>query len=321
MLNLDQMNSDTRYLIHNNSQPSKGAVDLYNNLMGEIEDPDYFDSIIHSKSEINILFVLKNLIFRPTLSLIKSVVSCIKNKKCHNVKSSFLREVYKGIQYISVFSSSFGTELPKSQKYLYYPLHINPEYSTLVQGGMLQDQLAIIESLAKSIPADWIVYVKEHPATMIYRLRPRNFYKRLKGMPNVEMAPIDSDMHKIIFNAEMVAIMTGTSGWQAILRGKPVVAFSDYVNIFDAMDLSLKIVDFNKLPGSISNEVDRVKAISDKERACRVKLFLTAMLNNSFWVSYPKVLFYTEIGTDQEYETSGIEVADGLIEFLPSIFT
>ena len=211
--------------------------------------------------------------------------------------------------------------LPKSQKYLLFPLHLNPEYSTLVQGGLLQDQLVIIELLAKSVPSDWIVYVKEHPATIMAKLRPRNFYKKINDIPNVEIAPIDSDVHTIISNSEMVVILTGTSGWEAILRRIPVIAFSDYINVFDALGLSAKVSDLNKLPELISTEVLRIKLISDKERANRVKLFLTAVLNNSFWVTYPKVLFYDAIGTDEEYQVCGFELAEGLIEFLPSMFT
>ena len=66
---------------------------------------------------------------------------------------------------------------------------------------------------------------------------------------------------------------------------------------------------------------DRIKLIPNNERARRVKLFLTAMLNNSFWVTHPKVLFYDEIGADHEYEKCGVELAEGLIKFLPNIFS
>ena len=320
MLNLDQIDSDTRYLIDNNSQPSKHALELYKNLMDEIESPDYFDSIVHKKPKINIFLFFKIIIFRPFSKVIKSIASSIKHKKFQNLGSIFIGKLHEGVQYITVFKSRFGKVLPKSQKYLLFPLHLNPEYSTLVQGGLLQDQLVIIELLAKSIPSDWIVYVKEHPATIMAKLRPRNFYKKINDIPNVEIAPIDSDVHTIISNSEMVVILTGTSGWEAILRGIPVIAFSDYINVFDALGLSAKVSDLNKLPELISTEVLRIKLISDKERANRVKLFLTAMLNNSFWVTYPKVLFYDAIGTDEEYQICGIELAEGLIEFLPSMF-
>ena len=39
-----------------------------------------------------------------------------------------------------------------------------------------KDTINIIETIAKSIPSDWIVYVKEHPAMLTDRFRSKNFY-------------------------------------------------------------------------------------------------------------------------------------------------
>jgi hypothetical protein len=259
-------------------------------------------------------------VFKPILLFLEALSCCIKRKECYALKSSYIRGLYKGLQYLNVSSKDFGEELCESQKYIYYPLHINPEYSTLTQGGMLQDQLVIIELLAKSVPSDWIVYVKEHPATVIYRLRPRDFYKKITSIPNVKIAPTYSDMHNIVSNAKMVATITGTSGWEAVLRGKPVIGFSDYVDIFDATGLSLKNVDLNKLPVKISSEICRIEAISDEEKIRRIKLLLSAVLNNSFWVTFPKQLFYDKVGTDHEYNICGAELADGLIRHLSDQF-
>jgi hypothetical protein len=320
MLNLDKIYTDTRKMIGGNKNPSENASKLYNDLMKEIESPDYFDSKINNQFKVNALFLLKHLIFKPVLLFLEALSFCFKHNDYYALKGSYIRGVHKGLQYLNITSKSFGEKLHESQKYIYFPLHINPEYSTLTQGGMLQDQLVIIELLAKSIPFDWIVYVKEHPATVIYRLRPRDFYKKIESIPNVRMAPTYSNMHKVISNAEMVATITGTSGWEAVLRGRPVIAFSDYIDIFEATGLSLKNTDINKLPARIASEICRIEAIPYKEKSRRIKLLLSAILSNSFWVSHPKVLFYDEIGTNEEYEVCGKELADGLINFLPSMF-
>lgn len=321
MLNLDRIDSETRRMIDESKLPSRGACKLYNDLMKEIEKPDYFDSETKREFKVDTLFLLRHLIFKPILLFIEALFYCIKHQECHTLKGSYIRGLYKGLQYLNVSSKGFGRKLSKTQKYIYYPLHINPEYSTLIQGGLLQDQLVVIELLAKSIPSDWIVYVKEHPATVVYRLRPRSFYKKIESIPNVEIAPTYSDMHNIISNAEMVATMTGTSAWEAVLRGKPVITFSDYINIFDATGLSLKNTDINKMPERLRLEICRIKSISDKEKSLRIKILLSSILDNSFWISYPKVLFYYEIGTNEEYEVCGKELADGLIKFLPNFFT
>ena len=75
------------------------------------------------------------------------------------------------------------------------------------------DKNHLIETLAKSIPHDWVVYVKEHPGVLTDRIRPMNFYKQIEKLPNVFLSPLYTPSHEIISNAEMVAVISGTSCW------------------------------------------------------------------------------------------------------------
>ncbi len=330
MLNFDKIDSDTRRMIDGNEEPSKDAVNLYNDLIEEIEDPDYFDLDIEKVENKNILEKLnifsKYIVIKPTIMYIKSLLQCVKSllarrlDKCHCLSGNFTKWFIQGMQLLMVSDSRFGKKLKKNQKYLYYPLHLTPEYSTLVQGGMVQDQLAIIEFLAKSVPADWIVYVKEHPATLKNRIRPLHFYSKINSIPNVEMAPTYLSMHGLISRAEMVATITGTSGWEAVLRNTPVIGFSDYIDVYDPLGFSSKCGDLNNLSSTMHSLILKLSDVSHEERACRIKLLLTSILNNSFWVTFPKQLFYDEIGTDYEYSVCGKELADGLIRHLSDQF-
>ena len=72
-------------------------------------------------------------------------------------------------------------------------------------GVMWQDQLNIIEALAKSIPNDWVLYVKEHPGVVTNRIRPYSMYRRMAELPNVVIAPVYENTNTIIQNAEMIA--------------------------------------------------------------------------------------------------------------------
>ena len=321
MLNLDKIDIETRDLISSKSTPSQSAEKLYNDLIDEIKKPVYFDSDIEKiESEtllkrINIFAIY--VLFKPIyLYMVACFNSLLFREKSCNFKNDFVKWFVQGLQLIKVSSPKFGKKLEINQKYLYYPLHITPEYSTLIQGGMIQDQISIIEFLAKSVPADWVIYVKEHPATLKNRIRPLDFYHKIKSIPNVEIAPTYLDMHKLISNAEMVAVITGTSGFEAVLRGVPVIEFSDYISIYDPLGLSEKCTDLNKLSGLILDTLLNVKHVTCKEKAFRIKILLTSILNNSFAVTFPKQLFYDEVGTDYEYSVCGKELADGLIKHL-----
>ena len=116
-------------------------------------------------------------------------------------------------------------------KYIYVPLNYQPERTTSPQGGVFVDQLLMIEILSYSVPDDWVIYVKEHPTqwmprgTIYFSYRYRGYYKSISKLKNVKIIPVGVDTYKAINNSQAVATVTGTAGWEAVLRSKPAVVF------------------------------------------------------------------------------------------------
>ena len=212
--------------------------------------------------------------------------------------------------------AGIGERPENGEKYIYYPLHVNPEYSTNFQGTLWMNQLYTIELLSKSVPHDWTVCVKEHPAMFIARVRPQAFYDKIKQFPNVRMVPVSMTGEELIKGAQMVAVVTGTTGWEAILHGKPIISFVD--NYFDVLGLSAKFASIRTFPLEMRDEIKRMSPVSAQERERRITCFLAALLEHSFVPTYP-MQFCNEPGTPEQYETSGRDFVDALIPYLKHI--
>lgn len=117
------------------------------------------------------------------------------------------------------------------RKYIYFPLHYQPECATSPMGDIFVDQLLAVEILSASLPDDWMIYIKEHPAQWRLRginysiYRYKGYYERMARLKNTKIVPMQMDTYSLINDAEAVATITGTAGWEAILRRKPTLIF------------------------------------------------------------------------------------------------
>jgi hypothetical protein len=117
----------------------------------------------------------------------------------------------------------YGT-FEQDRRYIYFPLHLQPEMSTDALGGIYADQLRALEELCSKLAPDMIVYVKENPKQGLYMREP-SFFTRLAAIPNAVYLPVSVPTFELIAQAEAVATITGTAGWEAMLMGRPAIAF------------------------------------------------------------------------------------------------
>ena len=125
------------------------------------------------------------------------------------------------------------------KKYVFFPLHYQPEASTIVCAQKYEKQLFFIDSWAKSLPADTVLYVKEHYALIGHR--DPQFYKELEKYPNVFMLDPWEPARNLIEKAVAVTTLTGTAGWEAMLLRKPVFLGGNIV--FDNAPGIIKVED------------------------------------------------------------------------------
>jgi hypothetical protein len=111
------------------------------------------------------------------------------------------------------------------EPYVLYPIHFQPEASTLVQAPLYLDQLALLHDIARSLPIGYRLYVKEHVSNR--GRRPLEFYRAIRRIPMVRLLGPDEDTWSLIDGATAIAVITGTMGWEGLLFGKSVITFGD----------------------------------------------------------------------------------------------
>lgn len=116
------------------------------------------------------------------------------------------------------------------EKYIFVPLHYQPEATTVPRGGLFADQIMLIEMLSDHLPKGWKIYVKEHYSQFTNSLwghqgRTLDYYRQIAGIKNVSIVDINVNSSVLIDHCQAVATVSGTAGWEAIVRGKPCLTF------------------------------------------------------------------------------------------------
>jgi len=202
------------------------------------------------------------------------------------------------------YYNSLVTEPDFSIPYVIVNLHYQPEMSTSPAGDIFVDQLLCIEVLAKHIPAGYFIYVKEHPSQFYsqtdgHTSRILEFYDDLIAYPQVRFLPMDSDPFLLIKSSRAVATVTGTSGWEAMVLGKPVINFG--LSWYEKYAGVLKIIDEK----SASNIAQFIENFKFDERD--LFAYLNAFSNKS-------VKAYAHQGNKEKMQQDEIECVSNLAE-------
>ena len=180
------------------------------------------------------------IIFKQQSKSIANSNMTILNYSIYKLKANAYKNKLK--KYYNSLVSEPNFNVP----YVIVNLHYQPEMSTSPAGDIFVDQLLCIEVLAKYVPDDYLIYVKEHPSQFYAQTdghagRILEFYDDLIAYPKVRFMPMAMDPFQLIKNSRAVATVTGTSGWEAMVLGKPVINFG--LSWYENYAGVLKIVD------------------------------------------------------------------------------
>lgn len=138
-------------------------------------------------------------------------------------KFLFLRRIYRK----RFIDKKFIKEIDKEEKFIYFPLHYEPERALLLEAPFYTDQILVISNIARSLPIEYKLYVKEHVAMFETGWRKISYYEKILEIPNVRLIHPSVKSEELLKKTSLVVTISGTSGLEAVFYNKPAIVLAD----------------------------------------------------------------------------------------------
>jgi hypothetical protein len=149
------------------------------------------------------------------------IIRSINRRLLHKLKTKSILKIY----------NKFSNKIELNEKFIYFPLHYQPEGTTCPMGGHFVWQILAIKMLSYHIPDKALIYVKEHPSIVHFEVgRDVRLYKELKEINNVRLVPFNIESSELVKNSIAVATITGTAAFEAVFKGKKSIIFGNHIN-------------------------------------------------------------------------------------------
>lgn len=117
-----------------------------------------------------------------------------------------------------------------TEPFVYFAMHYQPERTSAPDAQGFIDHYLAVALVASQLPMGWKLLVKEHPSQFKFHRtgemsRWLGYYQDLAEIPNVVLIDTGLSTIDLIDAAHAVATLTGTAGWEALVRGKPAICF------------------------------------------------------------------------------------------------
>jgi len=132
----------------------------------------------------------------------------------------------------------------EGKKFVYYPLHVEPEVALQTMSPEFYFQHALIVSIAANLPAGIKLVVKE--AFGAVGRRPPTFYKQIRDLKNVLLADPKEAGVDYAMNAHITVTITGTAGFEAAVNGNSVITLGQHNN-YNIMPNVYMVKNFNEI--------------------------------------------------------------------------
>ena len=174
----------------------------------------------------------------------------------------------------------------KGRKFFFYALQTEPETSTTTISPEFNEQLAVIQLIAKALPSNYCLVVKEHPFAI--GRRPYFLYKLLQQIANVIFIDFRENAMHIAKSATAIITISGSIGYEATVIGKPVITFGHH-NWHNFVSNTVVVENFLDIKAAINEVIE--KSRNHEHYSLEGKLFLKSICDSAFKWDFNAVFF------------------------------
>lgn len=142
------------------------------------------------------------------------------------------------------------TRLDSLQRFVYYPLHVPADVALTVRAPIYLDQLALVDFIARNLPASYALAIKEHPAQIgaLDSVRLRGLLDRYD---NLALLSPSTNNYDVLARCAAVVSVNSKAGAEALLLGKPTLVLGDAFYAHD--DLVTRVSHLDELPAALEH--------------------------------------------------------------------
>lgn len=192
-----------------------------------------------------------------------------------------LRDFYAEKRYRKFMNKFDYYPLKKIEKYVYFPLQFQPEASIDVIAPYFSNQIETARLIAMSLPDDYTLVVKEHPAMVGFR--PPSYLEKIARTPNVKLIDYRIPSETILKNADLVISPNSTTLAEAAFYNKSAIQLGNLGTTL-ALPNVIRHTDVTTLSAAIKTALKRDLHTSEYEK--RLENFVAAVYDTGFDVDY-----------------------------------
>jgi len=206
---------------------------------------------------------LKDYLIDSDSDLIDSNFMYYGRTKFKVIKDALSLEIKRKLNYSFLKKhSSLSPDL--NTRFIYFPMNITEEMNLLHYAPYYTNQIEVIRCIAKSIPIDYVLYVKEHIAAGLRGWNNISYYKEIMEIPNVVLINPAFDNELLIKNSDLVITIRGSASLRALKYCKPSIIFGEQP--IQIMPSIFKVTSLDSLPELIKTALKHKTDPSDYEK-------------------------------------------------------